>query len=257
MRDAIAGEPWVKREPVPHARARLFCIAHAGGGAAAFRGWREGFAPEIELCAIVLPGRDGRRREPPHTRLANVVDPLFTALHPLADRPFALFGHSMGAAIAFELARRFAASPLGRPLRLCVSGRRAPHLSARRRSFYDLPEDEFVRVIAAMNGTPADVLRDDAMRRLFLPCLRADFELIETWAPAPGPALTCPVSAFAGDADPEVNPGELAAWSRVTTGEFRSRMFAGDHFYLRNAHPPLLAALREDLAHDLGVSRGA
>jgi medium-chain acyl-[acyl-carrier-protein] hydrolase len=242
----------VKREPGrPGARARLFCFAHAGGGPAFFRGWRDAFAPHFELCTIVLPGRDGRRREPPLTRMDQVIEPLFAALRGLADKEFALFGHSMGAAIAYELARRFTASSIGPPLRLLVSGRRAPHLPARRRSFYDLPDGEFLRVIGAMNGTPPEVLHDDGLLKLFLPCLRADFELIETWAPSPGPPLTCPVSAFAGDADPEVQPAELAGWNRVTRAEFRSRMFAGDHFYLRGAHPQLLAGIREDLEYDL------
>lgn len=258
MSNDSPSEPWVKREPRrPGARARLFCFAHAGGGPAFFRGWRDAFTPHFELCSIVLPGRDERRRETPSTRMDQVIEPLFAVLSSFADKPFALFGHSMGAAIAYEMAQRFAASTIGPPLRLFVSGRRAPHLPARRRSFYDLPDDEFLRVIGAMNGTPSEVLLDEGLLKLFLPCLRADFELIETWAPSPGPLLSCPVSAFSGDADPEVNPTELAGWNRVTSAEFRSRMFAGDHFYLRGAHPQLLAGIREDLEYDLGLREPA
>lgn len=245
-----ASERWFKREPSrPGARARLFCLAHAGGGPVFFRAWRDSLGPEIELCAIVLPGRDGRRRELAFTRMGQLIGPLVDALRPLTDMPFALFGHSMGAAIAYEAARRLGSSAGGGPIGLFVSGRRAPFLPARRQPFHVLPDDEFLRVLGALNGTPREVLGDPELVRVFLPCLRADFELIETYEAMPGPPLSCSVSAFAGDSDPEVNPRELAAWSRVTSGEFRSRMFKGDHFYLQGAHPELLARLREELLY--------
>jgi medium-chain acyl-[acyl-carrier-protein] hydrolase len=247
---ALLPNPWLQRErPRSTARVRLFCFAHAGGGPAAFRPWRGRLGPEIDLCSIVLPGRDGRRREPPCNRMQQVISPLVDAMRSAMDLPFALFGHSMGAAIAYEVARHLASSSLGEPLRLFVSGRRAAQLPARRSPFHVLPDHDFLRMLGSLNGTPPEVLADPELLQVFLPCLRADFELIETYQPEPGPHLSCPVSAYCGDSDPEVNARELVAWSRVTSGEFRSRMFKGDHFYLQGANEELLERIREDLLH--------
>jgi surfactin synthase thioesterase subunit len=246
---------WLHRQaPSSRARARLFCFSHAGGGSVMFRAWRERLSPEVDVCAVVLPGRERRRHEAPLRRMHEAVEPICEAIASAADLPFAFFGHSMGAALAYETAKRCRGGSV-EPQWLFVSGRRAPHLPARRQPFYTLPDAEFLRVITALNGTPAEVLRDPDLLRVFMPCLRADFELIETYQAQPAVSLACPVSSFAGDADPEVNAVELAAWSRVTSGEFRSRMFKGDHFYLLGAHLELLARVKEDLLYSVDTSQ--
>lgn len=231
----------------PDAAVRLFCVAHAGGGGSFFLPWQPLLGPEIEGWPVVLPGREGRLRELPYVRMEQAVDPLYDALREHVDRPFALFGHSMGAVVAYEVARRFTAEGGPQPARLFVSARRAPHLPMRRQSFAGLPDDVFLRAVADLNGTPQDVLSQPELISLFLPCLRADFELNDTYVPLPGPRLACPISAFVGDDDPEADHDEVRAWSQVTSGTFSFRAFDGDHFYLKGGRPDLMAAIRADL----------
>ncbi|WP_221891264.1 thioesterase II family protein [Microbispora sp. KK1-11] len=236
------------------APARLFCFAHAGGGAGFFRPWRPLLLPEVEVCPVVLPGREWRLRERPYTRMEELVPAVVDGLLPYLDRPYALMGHSMGSAVAYEVARRLSAGPATPPAGLVVSGRRAPHLPKRRADLHGLPDEEFVAAVARLNGIPDQVLRQPDLLRLFVPGMRADFTLNETYRPLPGPPLSCPVSGLTGDADPEVTPEEMLAWREVTTGPFTLRVFAGDHFYLKGVRPDFIDALRTDLRRLLSVT---
>ncbi|MFC6082821.1 thioesterase II family protein [Sphaerisporangium aureirubrum] len=237
---------WISGQPRPDAEVRLFCFAHAGGGAALFRRWEDHLAPGVDVCPVVLPGREGRLRETPYDRMDELITPLTEALRPYADRPYALFGHSMGSAVAWEVARSLTPGQ-GEPVLLFVSGRRAPHLPTTRRRFSDLSEDDLLVEMGNLNGTPTEVLDQPGLLDVFLPTLRADFTLNEHYTPLPGPDLTCPISALLGDADPEVDPDEIAAWHDTTKGGFTLRVFPGDHFYLKGPRPEVLDAIQEDL----------
>lgn len=230
------------------ASMRLFCFAHAGGGTSLFHPWRTLLTPEIDVCPVLLPGRESRRRETPIRRAAELIEPMFDALLPLVDRPYALFGHSMGTILAFELARRFSTRHWRRPTTLIVSGRRAPHLPARRPAYWALPEEEFLASIAALNGTPAAMLDQPDLRQLFLPALRADFELTERYTPPSGSPLNCAIEVFFGADDPEINIDEATAWQRWTTGSCVVRPFPGDHFYLSNGRTDVVTVLRAALS---------
>jgi medium-chain acyl-[acyl-carrier-protein] hydrolase len=238
-----------------HGDVRLFCFAHAGGGSGFFRPWRKPLAPEIAVTPVVLPGREARWRELAYVRMEMLIDPLCDVMLPYLDKPFALFGHSMGAAIAYEVARRLADRRFGSPLCLFVSARRAPHLPRRQPPIYKLPTDEFLAQIELLNGTSSNLLRESALLQALLPALRADFELNDMYSPSSGPPLLVPISAFVGVGDPLASTDEMARWCELTTGEFSLRSFDGAHFYLAGAPPKVLAAIRQDIRRATRLSR--
>ena len=194
-----------------------------------------------------LPGREGRLRDAPFTRMEPLVEALAADL-PLAGLPFAFFGHSMGALVAFELAHELARRGGPQPLRLFVSGRRAPTVPIREEPIHDLPEPEFLARLRDLNGTPEEVLQHAELMALLSPLLRADFAVHETWVHRPGEPLTIGLSALGGVADPEVTRDDLEAWRPETTGPFRLRMLPGDHFFLLSARRLVTEAVARDLS---------
>jgi medium-chain acyl-[acyl-carrier-protein] hydrolase len=225
---------------------RLLCFPYAGGSASIFANWQKILGPEIEVCAVQLPGRAGRMRETPHRRLDTLLPLLLDVLSPLFDMPVATFGHSMGSLLAFELARAMGHIPGAEPVRLFAAGRRAPHRSDRDEQMTGLPDDEFRRRLGLMNGTPPEILRDEDLMNLVLPFLRADFELNDTYTFTPEP-LAVPVTALGGIDDPEANIDELAAWGEVTARAFKLVMFPGDHFFLTGSESMMLEVIASDL----------
>jgi medium-chain acyl-[acyl-carrier-protein] hydrolase len=237
--------PWFR--PKPGAKVRLFCFPYAGGGASVYRAWGDCLPGPVDVCAVQLPGRETRFREHPFARLPLLVEALAGALRPHLDRPFAFFGHSLGALVAFELSRRLQRDHGPRPVRLFVSGCGAPQTRVPGRAIHALPPAEFREELRRLNGTPADLLDNDELMDLMLPTLRADFGLCETYAYVAGPPLACPVTALGGLGDDAVSRQELDAWREQTTGPFRVRMLPGDHFFLHSARPLLTQALAQEL----------
>jgi medium-chain acyl-[acyl-carrier-protein] hydrolase len=238
--------PWlvVRRQPSRTA-IRLFCFPYAGGGASAFRQWTA--AGNLDIWAVQLPGREDRFTHPPFTTLPSLLAPLRDALLPFLAQPFAFFGHSMGALVAYELTRELRRSAAPMPRALFVSGRRAPHLPPRKRPLHDLPDVEFERELRALNGTPAAVLADRELMALMAPLLRADFAVCETYAPAKERPLDIPIHALGGIDDPEATAEELEGWREHTTAFGGVRQFQGDHFYLQGEAPKILGAISEGL----------
>lgn len=241
---------WLFRPaPRPGARARVFCFPHAGGGASAFRLWPAGLPPEVELCAVQLPGRENRLREPPFASIRAMVDALVPALSAHLDRPFALFGHSMGAVLALEVARALQARGGPLPGHLLVSSRRPPHLPDPDPPLHVLSDPEFVaEVRRRYGGMPAEVVRDRDLLTLLLPALRADVRALETHRPPARPPLPLPISVFGGSEDRHAPREQLEAWRGETSGAFRVRVFPGGHFYLDARRAELLADLAATLA---------
>ena len=229
-------------------RFRLFCFPYAGGSAGVFRNWADEMGPNVEVCAIRLPGRERRYSEPAFRTSAQVVESLLPVLQPLLDLPFVMFGHSMGALLAYETARGILTSSGVEPRALVVSAHRAPDLPSRKRNLYDLPRDELIAEVKALNGTPAEVFEHEDLIELVLPMLRSDLELVETYTRPAGPVLSCPVIAMGGSQDPDITPEDLADWRSVTTGPFKSMMFAGDHFFINGARASFLNTMRQELA---------
>ncbi|WP_223206494.1 thioesterase II family protein [Streptomyces xanthii] len=229
---------------------RLFCFAHAGGGSSFFHPWREALGPGVDVRPVVLPGRERRSRQASHTRMGPLVEELTAELAGQLDRPYVLFGHSLGSIVAYETARALLERGSRPPSALLVSGRRGPFVPDTRPPVHNLPEDAFLTEVSRLGGTPPELLRQRELVRHFLPPLRADHEINETYRPTrlPGPALTCPVFAFTGAADPLADPHAVARWREVTSGDFRLRVFPGDHFYLKGAPEDLMTALRTALS---------
>jgi surfactin synthase thioesterase subunit len=250
----VKANPWLLCfTPRPAARLRLFCFSYAGAGGAMYRTWLDSLPPSIELCAVQLPGRENRFREPACTSMQRLIDAVVPALAPALDRPYALFGHSMGALVAYEVARALQSLPhLAQPAHLLVSGRRAPHLPELETPMHGLADDQFVDEIGRRyGGIPAEVLRERDLLDLLLPGLRADMTAIETHVHVAGPPLACPISAFGGDADPRATASQLAAWQGHTLAGHRVQTFPGGHFYFSDAivRASLIGALLSDLRH--------
>lgn len=234
---SVGPPQWFKAQPAPAARMRLFCFPYAGGGSAIYRQWGREFLPyPVEVVSALLPGRESRVREPGYTRIEQYVDPLAREISPYLDKPFALFGHSMGAIIAFELARRLRDEHGLEPKHLFISGRRAPRIPRRDPYIHDLPEPEFIAEIGRLNGTPAEVLEHQELMALMIPLLRADFAVCRSYTYAPGEPLRCPITVFGGKSDEESPPDELDLWREETTGDLNVQMLEGDHFFLNQ--PP-------------------
>jgi medium-chain acyl-[acyl-carrier-protein] hydrolase len=244
-----ARDPWIVRpRPLPHARLRLFLLPHAGAGASFFRGWVDAIPPElrVEVCAVQLPGRENRMREKPFDRWEPLVAAMSEALVPYLDLPYAVFGHSTGAMLGFELARtcRRAGRPL--PAHLFPSGRPAPHLP-RTLFTWDLPDDQFTESIRELGGIPDEVLQHRELMALMVPILRADMAVNELYEHREEPPLDVPITAYGGLDDPRAEREQLEAWAQHTTGAFRARFFTGDHFYLLSNRHLVLDALTRDL----------
>ncbi|MFH9554258.1 thioesterase II family protein [Streptomyces sp. NPDC051445] len=240
---------WLRRygaEP-PAAEATLVCLPHAGGAPTFFRDWPELMSPRVDVLAVCYPGRQDRFHEPPVTGMAELADAVATALVPLADRPLAVFGHSMGAAVGYEAARLLRARHGIELSYLFVSAMVPPH-RLRRRSRHLLSDAELAAELLAQGGTDAGVLADDELRALVLPAVRADYRVIETYRHDAGAEpLDTPVVAYHGLQDPAVTEAAVQEWRRHTRGTAEARSFPGGHFYLREARRALTADLRERL----------
>jgi surfactin synthase thioesterase subunit len=237
-------------------RLRLFCFPYAGGGASVFRAWSRVLSPEIDVCAVQLPGRETRLGESPYDRMHPLISMLVPCLSQYFGPPFAFFGHSMGALVAFELARELSRRRLATPVHLFVSACGAPHLQSSYADLYRLPNSRFVRALRLLNGTPPAVLEHPELLQLVLPVLRADFAVCGTYEYREDSALGCAITAYGGIDDPDVSRSALDLWRNHTTGRFETLMFPGDHFFLRTSQTALLAAVRRSLTILIGGRAG-
>ena len=226
---------------------RLFCFPYAGTGASIFRTWPDGLPTDVEVCPVQFPGRGTRLKEAPFTRLSSLVEALAEALVPLLDKPFAIFGHSLGALAGFELARQLRRQFGIQPVRLFVSADRAPQIPPRDRPIHALSEGDFLTELRRLNGIPEMILEDAELMQLVIPIVRADVAAYETYVYATEPPLDCPISGFGGLEDRRVSRADLEAWREQTSASFSLRMFPGDHFFLNTAQSPLLQVLSQEL----------
>lgn len=232
--------------PQPRAKVRLFCFPYAGGGTSMFRSWLKTLPTFIELCAVQLPGREGRIAEQPYEHMEPMVEAINSVIGPQLDRPFAFFGHSMGAMISLDLARAVRKTYKVEPVHLFVSGRRAPQMPRTRGFTYNLPEPEFIDELRRLNGTPQEVLDNPELMQIMVPLLRADFSVCQTYQYTPEPPLSCPITVFGGLED-ETTREELEGWREQTSAACTVRMSPGNHFFLHAQQNQLIRIIEQQL----------
>jgi len=238
---------WIVRaEPRPQARMRLICLPYAGGGPQIYHTWARSLPSSVEVCAVQLPGHGKRLLQPAFNQLAPLVAALLAEAQGAFDKPFALFGHSMGGLIAFELARALRSHRGFHPAVVFASGCDAPQYPEEK-PLHALPTSELLEEIRRLDGIPEEVLAHEELVELLLPTLRADLTLAETYRYSRGEPLDCPISAFAGDLDPMARPEQVRGWEEHTTSRFSLRILSGGHFFLQTRKPQLLRMIAEEL----------
>ena len=243
-----AATPWLScRRSSPSGRVRLFCFPYAGAGALIFRAWGSCLPTTVEVCPVQLPGHGSRMKEPPFTSLGPLVSDAAAALLPHLGERFAFFGHSMGALIAFELARLLRREHCLMPCHLFISGAPAPQLQRTGPITYDLPDTEFLGTLRELNGTPKEVLEERDLMQVLLPLLRADFAVCQTYEYVNDIPLPCPITAFGGMDDAEASRERVEAWCAQTISGFSLHLLPGDHFFLHSQHAFMLRMLAREL----------
>ncbi|WP_431914311.1 thioesterase II family protein [Micromonospora carbonacea] len=237
---------WRTFRPAPAASVRLACFPHAGGSASFYLPLARALAPQVEVVAAQYPGRQDRYREPVVTSLAELGRRCFEALRPALDRPVVLFGHSMGALLAYEVALLVQDAGLAPPAHLIASGRRAPSCYRDDR-FHRLPPAQLVAHVRALRGTDASMLADPDALRLILPALRGDYRAVETYRHDPARRFPGPVTVLTGTDDPMVTADEASAWRRHASGPVDVLAMPGGHFFLADRVDEI-AALVGDVA---------
>lgn len=238
---------WIRRfHPDPQSKVRLVCFPHAGGSASFYFSVSRALQGDVEVLAVQYPGREDRRAEPCATSITQLADCVFEVLRHMSGPPLALFGHSMGAVVAFEVAQRLEQQMGAVAVRLFVSGRRAP--SRHHGEYVHLQNDQcLLAEVKTLNGTDARVFGDEEIMRMSLPSLRGDYRAIESYRGGEGAQVSCPISMLVGDSDPRVTLDDALAWRTHTTAGFDSHIFPGGHFYLGGQQSQVLDLIRDRL----------
>ena len=237
---------WIRRSPPRRApRARLVCFAHAGGGASSFSGWTRALPDDVELVRAQLPGREDRVVRPACTTVSQMLPELSREIKGLEALPFALYGHSMGAIVAFEVTRELRRQGALLPAVLFVSGRRAPHLPLSHAPLDALDEPALLAYLREMGGVDERLLGRFTWSTAYLPTLRADLQVSDAYAYRPEPPLSVPIYVFRGYQDSRVSVHEAMGWSRHTCAGFVFRALSGRHFFDRDGHAALLRVISD------------
>jgi len=251
--------PWLRKlSQIAAPKVGVVCFPYAGGGASVFYQWTKLLPPEIAVYAVQLPGREDRLAEHPIRNLSAVVDSLTASLSVLEGLPFAFFGHSMGALIAFETARELRKRGLATPNHLVVSGRQSPATKAAASPLYPLPEGAFVEeCVRRYQGIPQAILNEPELMNLFLPVLRADMEVVETYRYQSQKPFDMPVTAMYGSEDRTLLRQDVESWSCETTGEFALHELPGGHFFFQTARAQVIAIVEGSALGSLKKRRTA
>jgi surfactin synthase thioesterase subunit len=226
---------------------RLFCIPYAGGSASLYSDWVVSAPDWLQVCSVELPGRGWLGTEPFATSLIELAQIICSALYPCTDVPYAIFGHSMGGLLAYEVASQLESLGRHQLCTLFVSGCRAPFMPGKRRPVSHLPDAELLESIRAMQGTPEEILDHPEFAKVVLPVLRSDFGLCERYRLHRVHLLQSPVVTLSGGQDEDASESDMQMWRKLTTGEFRSFTFPGGHFFFKENHNNVIGLVCEEL----------
>lgn len=244
---ADAATAWLRYlKPGPSAVLRLFCFPYAGGSASLFRDWPENFPETIEVCPVQLPGRESRISEKTCDQLESLAAMALDGLSPYLDKPFAIFGSSMGAMLGFELARQLRDQRGPQPKQLFVVAGGAPQIPEPA-PLHILSDTELIEELRRYGSIAPELLEHEEFAQLFLPLIRADCRACETYVCSANEPLSCPISVYGGLQDHTIAPERLRAWHAQTTAAFNLQMYPGGHLFINTAKKMLLAAVAQEL----------
>lgn len=227
----------------PLATKRIFCIPFAGGSASFYREWAEQFYPNTEICAIQLSGREDRLVDDLVVELDKAAEEIYQELLNYQDKPFILFGHSLGALICYETVLKLQRRNRREPDALIVSGCGAPHVPPKE-FIYHLPKQQFKTELKKLGGTPEMILEEDEIFDLFYPMLKGDFEMVETYTCKECHPVHTKIFAFGGTEDKEVLLDELLEWEKYTDNDFHYKMFKGEHFFVKEQSDDVIQEIK-------------
>ncbi len=219
--------------PRPSSSKRIFCFPYAGGSASIiYRKWTLDFPEDYEVLPVELPGRGSRLQEPLKLDMDSLVQELVKTITEYLNKPFIFFGHSMGALVAYEITRKLSAQNLPLPEKLIVSSHGAPQLGKSGPIMHKLPKNEFIRELKELNGMPEEFFESQELLDIFLPIIKADYTVCETYNHSANEKLNVPIIAVRGTNDNSVPKEEMIGWSELTAKDFRLLEFPGDHFFI-------------------------
>jgi medium-chain acyl-[acyl-carrier-protein] hydrolase len=216
----------------PNADLKLICFPYAGGGVSTYSTWVEHLPVNVELSIVQMPGRGSRMFESAHANMKDVMNELLDIMLDFLNKPYIFFGHSLGSRIAFELMKELQALQHPLPLHFIASGSRGPHDKSNKKDIYNLPRQKFIAELKKLNGTPKAVLENQELMDLFLPLLRADFELADTYCYEGDAIFNCPITVLGGEKDIGISFAQLESWQNFFVQKAKVHMLFGDHFFI-------------------------
>ncbi|OEH94428.1 thioesterase II family protein [Bacillus solimangrovi] len=248
QKTVMKNSPWLFVNKFSNSSSvRLFCLPYAGGGATIYHQWMSSISNKIEVCPIQLPGRENRIGEASYDNILFLVKEIAKEIEPYIDRPYALFGHSMGALICFELARELRRRKINNAERLFLSGRNAVHIPRLKPPIHKLDQETFINRLRELNGTPELLLQNKELMEFVIPIIRNDFKMVETYSYEQEKILNIPITVIGGTNDPYTSIEYLEEWREHTSNNCEVHQVEGEHFFLNNRTAEVLEIISNDL----------
>lgn len=240
----------------PESQIRVIALPFAGGGPSAFHSWHPIFSDNIELIVINYPGRETRFTEKPVNDPEEMVSEIVNSLSDYSDKPFVLFGHSMGAMLAYFVTCELQRKQLMMPEILFVSGMRAPHIASRSEPVKQMNDEDLVNSLNKYGGMPAELFKNKELLQIFLPIIRADLEMLGRVPVEKSDNVNVPIFAYGGELDQTFTKDDLQQWDQYSDVEFKLHLMPGGHFYINQHRNELLRAIEDDISRIFSRKNG-